>query len=649
MAEGKSFSGRERNSFFLNTGSGKFADISGLSGFDYLDDARSICLGDWDFDGALDFWAYNRNSPRLRLMRNTSSSAAGSESRHWVALRLKGVTCNRDAIGARVEVTTPSGTQFRTLRAGEGFLSQSSKWLHLGLGNDSGIEKVTVRWPGSPEPETFTAVTSNTFQILEQGTATATQWMPPSGSPPLDPFDQESSPVDETARIVLAARPPLPPLEILDGIANTGKPLLINVWATWCGPCLEELSAMIARASEFKQKGLDIVLLNADDPTDSDRPNKVAKTLGKLNSSFENRIADERTVSILDAFQRALTQRQRPLPLPASFLVDSEGRVAVIYKGKAEVDTVLRDLEMLESGPDAWREQAAPFAGQWYQHPPQPNPLRIAMKFLDLGEAKLSATYLERFLATYADTMEPRSALADVYFALGRAHSTDGQDSAAAGAYQSAIKADLNYRKAYVELGHMLLKRNSFDAADRLLSRAVQLDRSDADTVVLEAMARLGMQKFEDVEKLCRFALTLQPDHLTARYNLAFALQQMKRHREAADTYAGVLKLANGQIMAANNLAWILATSPDDSLRNGREAVRIIQQLCDSPAGETQPIFWMTLGAAHAEAGDFVNATGAAQRALQLCSSTGIPKGSTLPATLQEQLLRYQQSKPVRD
>ena len=447
---------------------------------------------------------------------------------------------------------------------------------------------------------------------------------------------------------MLAARPPFPDLEVLNGIA-IGTPVLINVWATWCGPCLEELKTFVDRAPEFVEKKLKIVLLNADDPAEIDRSNNVTRTLGELNSTFESRSADERTIRLLDSFQRALTQRQRPLPLPASFLLDAEGRVAVIYKGKVEVDTLLSDMKLLNTSPDTWRAQAAPFDGLWFTRPPQPNPLRIAMKFLDLGEATLSASYLEKFLNTYADTIEPRSNLADVYFALGRAYATADQKSAAASAYQSAIKADSNYRKAYVALGHMLLDNRSFDVADRLLSRALQLDNTDADTVVLDAMARLGLHKFEDAEKLCRFALTLQPDHLTARYNLAFALQQLKRHREAAESYAAVLKLSNGQVMAANNLAWILATSPDDSLRNGREAVRIAQQLCDSPAGEKQPIFWMTLGAARAEAGEFPAATTAAQQALQLCSSTGIPKGSTLPATLQQQLKGFQQNQPVRD
>ena len=647
MAEGKSFSGRERNSFFLNVGEGRFADVSGLSGFDFLDDARALCITDWDFDGALDFWAYNRNSPRLRLMRNSLADVGPNESRaHWVALRLRGTTCNRDAIGARVEVATASGTQIRTLRAGEGFLSQSSKWLHVGLGDDAVISEVAVHWPGAAVPEVFSNVTADSFQLLEQGKSVATRWAPPSAPTALAPADQPSLPVVETARLVLAARPPVPPLEMLDGGA-TGTPLLINVWATWCQPCLEELVTFVSRAEEFNEKKLKVILLNADDPAETDRETTVAATLRRLNCAFENRLADERTIRILDAFQRALTQRQRPLPVPTSFLIDEEGRVAVVYKGKAEVDVILEDADSLATGPETWRKQATPFTGQWYRRSPQPNPLRIAMKFLDLGEPEFSATYLQRFLSSNADKMDSKTALADVYFALARAHATAKKESAAAKAYQMAIKADPRYRKAFVELGHMLLDKRSFEAADRMLARAVQLDRGDADAVVLDAMARLGMRKFEDVEKLCRYALALQPNHVTARYNLAFALQQLGRHREAAESYARLLSESPRQLMAANNLAWLFATSPDETVRNGRESVRIARSLSESQAGVKQPIFWMTLGAAYAEAGDFDSATTSAQRALELC--VDIPKGSTLPATLQRHIRSYGQRKAVRE
>ena len=118
---GTSLSGNERNCCFLNMGQqrltrdpprggagngrtavARFANISLISGLDFEDDGRSVTQIDWDGDGDLDLWLANRSGPQLRFMRNE----AGNQNR-WLALKLagNGKTTNRDAIGARVEVT----------------------------------------------------------------------------------------------------------------------------------------------------------------------------------------------------------------------------------------------------------------------------------------------------------------------------------------------------------------------------------------------------------------------------------------------------------------------------------------------------------------------------------------------------------------
>ena len=72
---GSSWSGSETNRTFLNTGGGRFADASYVSGFGFDDDGRALAITDWDGDGDLDLWAHNRTAPRLRLLRNNSPQA----------------------------------------------------------------------------------------------------------------------------------------------------------------------------------------------------------------------------------------------------------------------------------------------------------------------------------------------------------------------------------------------------------------------------------------------------------------------------------------------------------------------------------------------------------------------------------------------
>ena len=113
--QGRSFSGHERNCCFLNTRAEQFANVSSISGLDLADDARGVSIVDWDQDGDLDVWIVNRNGPQVRFLRNDIPA-----EHHFVALQLEGRSCNRDAIGARVEVVVRHGDQVQNVELGIG-------------------------------------------------------------------------------------------------------------------------------------------------------------------------------------------------------------------------------------------------------------------------------------------------------------------------------------------------------------------------------------------------------------------------------------------------------------------------------------------------------------------------------------------------
>jgi len=120
IREGGSWSGRERDVAFLNTGAGAFAPVAAVAGLAFADDGRAVASVDWDFDGDTDLWLANRTAPRVRLMLN--DSPAGPEANGFLGLRLQGKQ-QRDAIGARVEVELAGDAPrvlVQTLRAGEG-------------------------------------------------------------------------------------------------------------------------------------------------------------------------------------------------------------------------------------------------------------------------------------------------------------------------------------------------------------------------------------------------------------------------------------------------------------------------------------------------------------------------------------------------
>ncbi|MCH2107585.1 MAG: CRTAC1 family protein, partial [Planctomycetes bacterium] len=151
LRSGQSWSGMERHCVFLNVGDANFADASAVSGLDFFDDGRGMAVVDWDHDGDLDLWFSNRTGPRARLLRNDSSSGNG-----FVSFRLRSESNNPDAIGAEVELFFDGADEerhVRTLRAGSGFISQSSKWVHFGVPEGRMISHALVRWPAGKVTE----------------------------------------------------------------------------------------------------------------------------------------------------------------------------------------------------------------------------------------------------------------------------------------------------------------------------------------------------------------------------------------------------------------------------------------------------------------------------------------------------------------
>src|SRR5208282_798188 len=115
-------------------------------------------------------------------------------------------------------------------------------------------------------------------------------------------------------------------------------------------------------------------------------------------------------------------------------------------------------------------------------------------------------------------------------------------------------------------------------------------------------------------------ALQINPDYAEAHYNFGNALLKMGNADEAITHYQKALQIEPDNAEAQNNLAWVLATCPQASLRNGNQAVALARR-ANQLTGGGNPVVLGTLAAAYAEAGRFPEAEETAQRALQMAET----------------------------
>jgi tetratricopeptide (TPR) repeat protein len=122
------------------------------------------------------------------------------------------------------------------------------------------------------------------------------------------------------------------------------------------------------------------------------------------------------------------------------------------------------------------------------------------------------------------------------------------------------------------------------------------------------------------------------------------------RSREALATFQQVLKLWPDRLEAVNAIAWILATDPDEKVRNGAEALRLVRGVVDlvrrnDPKAPIDVTYLETLAAAYAEVGRFQDAIPQAEEAEEAALKV---RNQTLARRLHDQLDLYRARKPFR-
>ncbi len=135
---------RQTNLVLANLGDFKFADATQHAGRDFATKRathRGAAFGDLDNDGRVDVLVTALDEG-IELWRNVSPAP-----NHWLAVRTIGTKSNRDGIGAKLALTTPSGPRHSHVNTAVGYGGASDVRVHFGLGQDALVSRLELLWP----------------------------------------------------------------------------------------------------------------------------------------------------------------------------------------------------------------------------------------------------------------------------------------------------------------------------------------------------------------------------------------------------------------------------------------------------------------------------------------------------------------------
>ncbi len=155
------------NTVFRNLGGMKFVAFTADAGLTSRPPARhrGSAIGDLNGDGRIDVVVTALKAPAEIWMNDSPGS------NHWLEIKLQGTKSNRDGIGARIKVVTKSGTQYDHKSTAAGYASSSAGPVHFGLGPNTSVDLVEIRWPSGAVQQLRDMASDQTLTVKEPALA----------------------------------------------------------------------------------------------------------------------------------------------------------------------------------------------------------------------------------------------------------------------------------------------------------------------------------------------------------------------------------------------------------------------------------------------------------------------------------------------
>jgi tetratricopeptide (TPR) repeat protein len=229
--------------------------------------------------------------------------------------------------------------------------------------------------------------------------------------------------------------------------------------------------------------------------------------------------------------------------------------------------------------------------------------------------------------------------------ALGDTLLKSGEISEALLHYKSVLQIDPNNTAVHLVLGNTLLSTGDLEGAIEHLRAAIKIEPNNFEAQLNLASALASDGKLAQAIEGYQTALRLAPNSALAHYQFGAALLGGHREKEALQELREALRLSPESALTLDKLGWILSTSSEAALRNGKEAIAFAQRACQITKN-VNPVTLSTLSAAYAEDKRFDQAIASAEKSRSLTDPDKNPK---LFALINRQLSFYRDHRPFRN